>query len=327
VSALLQQVRRTVDRYGLCPPGSRVLIGVSGGSDSVALTLLMRDLARHGRFDVVSLAHLNHRLRPTADRDEAFCRELAGRLGMPLAVDVTDVAGLAAAEGLSIEQAARQARYAFLRQAAASAQADRIAVGHTRDDQAETFLLKLMRGAGATGLGGVYPRKGEVIRPLLDTTRAHLRAYLTAAGQAWMEDETNADLANPRNRVRHRVLPELDLAYGGPTRASIARAADLAREDAEWLDALATQRYSELARASAGRVAIPRAALEAEPMPLRRRILLEALRLGGGGREVGLVHVDAGLQVLEGLASGADVPAGRWELSGTDLVLYSSARG
>jgi tRNA(Ile)-lysidine synthase len=310
VSALLQQVRRTVDRYGLCPPGSRVLIGVSGGSDSVALTLLMRDLARHGRFDVVSLAHLNHRLRPTADRDEAFCRELAGRLGMPLAVDVTDVAGLAAAEGLSIEQAARQARYAFLRQAAASAQADRISVGHTRDDQAETFLLKLMRGAGATGLGGVYPRKGEVIRPLLDTTRAHLRAYLTAAGQAWMEDETNADLAN-----------------GGPTRASIARAADLAREDAEWLDALATQRYSELARASAGRVAIPRAALEAEPMPLRRRILLEALRLGGGGREVGLVHVDAGLQVLEGLASGADVPAGRWELSGTDLVLYSSARG
>lgn len=304
-----------------------MLIGLSGGSDSVALTLLLRDAARHGGFDVVSLAHLNHQLRATAARDEAFCRELAGQLGLPLAVEAADVAGQAAAEGVSVEQAARLARYEFLRRTAAAVRADRIAVGHTRDDQAETFLLKLMRGAGAAGLGGIYPRNGDVIRPLLDVSRDDLRAHLTAVGQGWVEDETNADVANPRNRVRHRVLPEMDLAYGGPTRASIARAADLSREDAEWLDAVASRRFSDTARLSPGQIAFDRATLQAEPMPLRRRMLLEALRRGGGSREVGLAHVDAGLRVLEGLAAAADVPSGRWELSGPDLVLYSSGRG
>lgn len=293
----------------------------------MALTLLLLDLARYGGFEVVSLAHLNHQLRATAVRDEAFCREFASRLGVPLAAEAADVSGLAAAAGVSIEQAARLARYAFLRRAATAVRADRIAVGHTRDDQAETFVLKLMRGAGAAGLGGIYPRRGEVIRPLLDSTRDQLQAHLVAAGQIWVEDESNGDLTNPRNRVRHRVLPEMDLAYGGSTRASIARAADLVREDAEWLDAQAAGRFSALARVTEGQIALARSALGAEPMPIRRRILLEALRLAGGGREVGLVHVDAGLQVLEGLVAAADVPAGRWELSGADLVLDNSGRG
>ena len=159
MSALHQQVRRTIRRHRLFPPGAAVVVGVSGGSDSVALTHVLLNLSEHGEFRVVSLAHLNHRLRASAERDEQFCRDLAGRVGLPLAVEHADVLEYARSERLSIEDAARRLRYDFLERAASRTSADRIAVGHTRDDQAETFLLKLIRGAGPAGLGGVYPRK------------------------------------------------------------------------------------------------------------------------------------------------------------------------
>jgi len=132
----------------LLPAGSRVLIGLSGGSDSVALTLVLRELSRHGGFEIAGLAHLNHQIRPAAVCDEAFCRAFATRLGMPLVVEAVDVPRLAAAERQSLEEAARRARYEFLHRAAAGAGATVVAVGHTRDDQAETVLLKLARGAG-----------------------------------------------------------------------------------------------------------------------------------------------------------------------------------
>jgi len=186
LTALHQQVRRTIRRYGLLPPGARVLVGLSGGSDSVALTRLLLDLAEHGDFTLVGLVHLNHALRPTADRDETFCREFAARVGLPVVVECADVRASAEAHGLSTEDAARRLRYAFLERTAAALGATRIAVGHTQDDQAETFLLKLMRGAGLTGLGGIYPRRDGVIRPLLDVPRAELRAYLERLGERWM---------------------------------------------------------------------------------------------------------------------------------------------
>jgi tRNA(Ile)-lysidine synthase len=321
LTALLQQVRRTIRRYGLCPPGTRLLIGLSGGCDSVALSRLLLDLSETSDFAVVSLAHLNHRLRATAERDEQFCRRLAAELGRPIAIDSADVQTYAAREKLSLEDAARRARYAFLHRAAADVGADRIAVGHTRDDQAETFLLKLIRGAGLTGLGGIYPRNGVVIRPLLDVSRADLCADLRSRGQSWVEDESNASLENARSRIRHRVLPELDLAYGGATAAAIARSATLAREDAQWLDDLGDQRFETLAATIPGGIALDAASLAAEPPPVRRRVLLKAMRALAGGREVGLDHVEAALEVLAGVCAGADVPGSRVELQRGKLVL------
>ena len=302
-----------------------MLVALSGGSDSVALTLLLRDLAEHGGFSLLSLAHLNHRLRPTAARDEQFCRDFAERVGLPIVVDSVDVASYAARERLSVEDAARRARYAFLHRAAADAGADRIAVGHTRDDQAETFLLKLIRGAGLTGLGGIYPRHGALIRPLLDVSRTELREYLTAGGWSWVEDESNEDLANPRNRVRHLVVPELDRAYGGATAPSIARAAGLARDDAQWLDELAAGRYTELATRTSDGIEIDAAGLATEPLPVRRRILLQALRTIARGREVGLDHVEAASSVISRECAGADVPGGRVELRRGKVVLIEQA--
>ena len=321
MTGLHQQIRRTIKTHGLLPPGCRLLVGVSGGSDSVALTLLLLELAEHGGFAVASLAHLNHRLRPSASRDEAFCRALAATLNLPIAVETVDVGDHAASQRLSLEDAARRLRYDFLRRAATEAGADLVAVGHTQDDQAETFLLKLTRGAGLTGLGGIYPRRGTIVRPLLDVARADLRAYLTGRSQPWVEDETNDDLANPRNRMRHVVLPELDRTSGGATRPAIARAAGLMREDGLWLDELSHERLAALAVVNPDGIEIDAAGLAAEPLPLRRRILLEALRLVAGGRQIGLDHVEAGLMLLAGNTGGIDLPGSRVERRRGKLVV------
>jgi tRNA(Ile)-lysidine synthase len=287
----------------------------------VALTFLLRELSEHGGFSLVGLAHVNHQLRPGASRDEQFCRELAVRLDLPITVESVDVRSYAASQRLSVEDAARRLRYECLHRCAVEVRADRVAVGHTRDDQAETFLLKLIRGAGMTGLAGVYPQRGEVIRPLLEVSREELREYLRTIGQPWVEDDTNADLKNPRNRIRHRVIPELNLAAGADTSTAIARAAGLAREDSQWLDQLAESRFGGLAREAPHGLDIDAAALDDEPPPVQRRILLRGLRMVADGREIGLEHVEAALAVAAGLSGGADVPGARVELRRGKLVL------
>ena len=304
-----------------------MLVGVSGGSDSVALTHLLLDLCEHGEFRVVSLAHLNHRLRAAAERDEQFCRDLAVRVGLSLVVEHLDVLEYARSERLSVEDAARRLRYDFLERTASRVSADRIAVGHTRDDQAETFLLKLIRGAGPTGLGGVYPRKDRVVRPLLDVKRADLRQYLESQGHGWVEDETNLDLANPRNRVRHVVIPELERAAGGSVTGAIARAADLSREDAMWLDEASFALYQEIAVETPAGIELDGARLAVAPVPIVRRVLLRALKVLSREREVGLEHVMAVAEVLAGSCGGVSVPGGRVELRHGNLVLSSQDSG
>jgi tRNA(Ile)-lysidine synthase len=286
------------------------------------LLLILRDLQPTSDFHVAGIGHFNHRARPAADRDEVFCRNLAQSLDVPFCRDEADVVAVAALERQSFEDCARRLRYEFLRRAARQVGADSIAVGHTRDDQAETFLLKLARGAGSTGLGAVYPRRDELVRPLLDVSRAEIQEWLRTRRQSWVEDESNADLRNPRNRVRHRVLPELDAAYGGPTRAQIARAAELAGEDGRWLDECAARRFDELTACSQDCVEIDASTLLAEPAPVRRRVLLLAMRRLAGQREVGLEHVESALEVLRGERRGADVPGSRWELRLNLLVLF-----
>src|SRR6188472_619890 len=160
-------------------PGTRVVAAVSGGSDSVALAFVLRDLAARGEIVFAGLAHLHHHIRGAeADADAAFVRALADRLGVAAIVSDADVPAGAAEHGVSIEVAGRHARQQFFRDALTSINAERIAVAHTRDDQAETVILRLARGAGSSGLGAMAPRRDHIIRPLLDATRAELRDYL-----------------------------------------------------------------------------------------------------------------------------------------------------
>src|SRR6185436_783192 len=178
MTSLATRALETVGRHALLRDGRRVLVALSGGADSVALLLILRELERAGAVVVAGAAHLNHLLRGAdADADEAFCAALAARLGVPFLAGRVDVAALARAAKRSLEDAARTARYAFLERAADTLGADAIAVAHTKDDQAETFLLRLLRGAGARGLAAIHPRAGRVIRPLIDLERAALREY------------------------------------------------------------------------------------------------------------------------------------------------------
>ena len=286
----------------------------------MGLTLVLRELARYGGFSLVGLAHVNHQLRETSARDETFCRDFGDRLGIGVLVEGIDVLRYARSKGLSTEDAARRIRYDFLSRSAESLGADIIAVGHTQDDQAETVLLKLSRGAGLAGLAGIYPRRGTVVRPLLDVGREEVRSWLQTAGETWVEDETNDDLGNPRNRIRHVVLPELDTAAGGPTRGALARAAALAREDAQWLDELAGEQFDTLADVRVDGVELDAPGTGRLPTVLRRRVLLKAMRLAAG-REIGLDHVETGMAVLAGTCGGADIPGARMELRRGKLVL------
>src|SRR5215510_3142612 len=165
MGALLARVRRTIADHDLARPETRVVAAVSGGSDSIALVHILHEIHRAGGLRLAGLVHFNHQLRDTADRDELFVRAAAERLALPLVADRGDVRARATRGRRSIEDAARVARYECFARARAHFDADAVAVGHTRDDQAETFLLRLVRGAGPRGLGGMHPHHGYIIRP------------------------------------------------------------------------------------------------------------------------------------------------------------------
>ena len=233
--ALARRVLDTIRRHALLRRGDRVLVALSGGSDSVALLRLLRELEAAGELSVAGIAHLNHGLRDAANGDEQFCRALAAELGLAFRCGSVDVRARAARLRTSLEDAGRQARYELFERVATELGADVIATGHTRDDQAETFLLRLLRGAGPRGLAGIHPRSGRVVRPLLDVGRDELRAYLAALGQPFREDESNRDLSIPRNRVRHELLPLLARDFSPGITDVLAREAEIARQDEDRL--------------------------------------------------------------------------------------------
>lgn len=326
---LAARTLRTIRRRGLLDRGARVVAAVSGGSDSVALAYLLRELHEAGELALVSMAHFHHGLRgEAADEDERFCRELAERLSAPIDVERADVRALARETRASIEEAARAARYAFFERAATRARADRVAVGHTRDDQAETFLLRLFRGAGPRGLAGILPRVRAIVRPLLDTSRAELREYLGARGIAFREDETNRDTAIPRNRIRLEVLPYLRERVSPAVGDVLAREAEVAREDAEYLDDAARVAADTIVERRAAARAIDRAALLARPAAIARRIVRLAMAELAPGRFVGFAHVQAVLDLAAGaVPAGVDLPGQRAELIAGNVVLSSKGPG
>ena len=322
--SLIDHLRRTISQHALLPPGSRVIVGLSGGADSVALTVLLTDLAGELSIGVAGLAHLHHGLRGSAaDEDEAFCRALADRLALPIAVERTDVRALARAGRRSVEEAGREARYRFFDRVAAASGADRVAVGHTLEDQAETFLLNLLRGAGPRGLGGIYPRAGTVVRPLLDVRHADLREYLRGRGIGFREDESNLDTRMLRNRVRHVLLPFLEAHFTPGAAAVLARNAAVARDDAEWLEHAAGEAWARAACPKGTGVDLDVAALVAGPPALSRRVVLRALKACAGGRFIGFDHVDALLALASpaGGPAACDLPGQRVERRGGRLIL------
>jgi tRNA(Ile)-lysidine synthase len=240
---LRQQLLETIRRHGMISAGDRVGVAVSGGLDSVALLLLLDELRASLGISVIVL-HLNHLLRGAeSDADERFVVELARARGLDCISASEDVAAAAHREGWNLEDAARRLRYAFFERTVRDSRATRVAVAHTADDQAETVLARLIRGTGTTGLVGIHPILGSVVRPLLDVRRQDLRNYLTHRDQIWREDETNRDARRLRARLRHRLIPTLERDYSPAIVERLAELGRLARgEEALWV-ALAEERF------------------------------------------------------------------------------------
>jgi tRNA(Ile)-lysidine synthase len=314
-------------RAGLWTGGrTRVLAAVSGGSDSVAMLLLLHDLHLRGALQLEAMAHLNHLIRAEAGEDERFCAQLAERLGVAFVSDRVDVPAMARQQRQSIEIAARAARRAFLEGVRRTRGADVVATAHTQDDQAETVMLRLLRGAGTRGLASIAPVSGRIIRPVLGLTRAELQDELRGRNQEWREDPTNEDLTNPRNRVRRELLPYLERHFNPSARAALARAAALARLDEDALDRAALAAAIGVVEAKDGWRQLDRAALAALPAAIARRVVrgaISSLRLQTpSGRD----HVEAVLAVARGDTGAAEIPGARVEPSGRFVVLERKSR-
>jgi tRNA(Ile)-lysidine synthase len=285
--------------------GGTLVVGLSGGKDSVALTDALACLRRRRGFRVVA-AHLDHGLRPDSAQDEAFCAAFCERLDVPFRSERADVRARAARERGGLEQAARRERYAYLRRVRDEEKAAAIAVAHTRDDQAETLLLRLVRGAGATGLSGMRPRARDVVRPLLAVSREEVLAHLRERGLAWREDPSNADTAHRRNRVRHELIPYLEERFNPGIRAALARTASLLADEAAHVRAEAEALLARIGREEDEGLSLGRAALAEAPTALARAAIRQALVRAGGLAQVGALHVERVLQLAR-----AKAPSGR----------------
>lgn len=270
---LPERISTSLKKHALVSPAAHVLVGVSGGADSVALLYGLCAIASRWQLRL-SVAHLNHGIRSDAAADAAFVATLCRQLGVAFYSEHVDVPALAANTGVSLEMAGRTARYRFFADMVSTHKATCVATAHTRDDQAETLLLKLCRGAGGTGLTGIARNTTiegvRVIRPLLDVTRADIERFLRDHHRSWREDHTNADTQLKRNRIRHDIIPPLEQHLNPRLKDALARTADILTDENAYL-AAATQEALASAHADDGSLQI--VALCRMPIAIQRRML------------------------------------------------------
>lgn len=285
------EVLKTIRREELIPAGSRVTVGFSGGPDSVCLLSVLQKLKTLLACEITAV-HVNHGLRgEEADRDEAFCRSFCEERGIPFRAVRVDVNGLVREKGLSVEEAARNLRYAALRKEAG--EDGIIAVAHHAGDQAETILLNLLRGTGLKGMAGMDYRHGQIVRPLLATEREEILSYLEENGLPCVTDSSNAENEYARNRIRNVILPEM-AKINSRAAGHLTEAGRKAAEALEYLESEAAVYADRNVQTlpEQGVILIPRKKLKEEPQILRRYVIIESLRrLGIPLKDWGDVHI------------------------------------
>lgn len=311
---LCRQVDDAVRGRRLAGTGDRVLVALSGGPDSVALLHALWSL-RNALGIKICAAHLNHRLRGRAGAsDAAFARAFARRLGVRFIAGSADVPGLARQRKLSVETAARHARQCFLAAAARRLRCTAVATGHNRNDQAETVLMRLIRGTGLTGLAGIPRRNGMYIRPLLGVGRDEVLAYLRQNGLDFRLDASNDDNGMTRNRIRHELIPLLG-KYNPRIIDTVARLADTVSEDVIALDRMTAKAAARCATDGKSQIIIDLDRFNGYNKGLRRNILRWiASRLSGDGAVPDFDQVEAALALIEGRTVGkrSELADGLW---------------
>ena len=295
------KLKRTVARHKMIVPGDTVLVAFSGGADSTALLHLLLDLRREVPFGL-ALAHFNHRLRAAADADEGFARSVARSLRLPFIAGRRDVKAYALRRGLNLEEAARILRYQFLGRAAARANATKIATGHTLNDQAETFLMRLLRGSGPRGLAGIYPvHEGKIVRPLIEISRKEIEAYCRQKRLAFRTDETNLDNRYLRNKIRRQLVPYLERHYEPGLMIKLGRLASIFQEEERVLDRVARAKSARLVLRRDRRMALDARRLARLPRGLARRAVRAFIEETAGDlRRISFEDVEAILDLSEG---------------------------
>jgi tRNA(Ile)-lysidine synthase len=313
---VIERVLATIERFGMFQNGQRVGVAVSGGPDSVCLLHVLFDLAPRWNLRLHVL-HLDHQLRGEESRGDArFVEQLASRLGLPCSLGQVDVAALARARAENLEQAARNERRRFFLDFLQSGALDRIALGHTRSDQAETVLFRFLRGSGTAGLAGIRPVTADgFVRPLVGIERAAVEQFLRERNIAWREDSSNASLGFDRNRIRHELLPMLQREWNPAIAEMLAHTADWALEEESYWE-------TEIGRL-AGRYLIakpPAVFLRADqladlPAAAARRLLRRAIEMVKGDlHSVDFAHI-AAITVLCSQPEGS----GRLQIPGVDV--------
>jgi tRNA(Ile)-lysidine synthase len=296
VARVLSRITETVREHDMLHPGDLVLVMVSGGHDSVCLVTALHRLRRLFRVRL-AVFHYDHRLRGGSADDARYVRRVADRLGVPSHVRVADSAP---PRGGSVEAWARNERLRAAGEVSDGIGADRIADGHTRDDQAETILLALIRGWGLDGMGGIAPTNGRLIRPLLHTTREEVEDFCRAVHLRPRHDPMNDERSLLRNAIRLDVIPAIERATGRRVRDTFARTAGLIRSDADrlWHDASAIA--DTIVTASGGAFAIDAAALAALPLPMSSRVVRR------GFQQAALPWTEEAIEAIVDLARGRE---------------------
>ncbi len=342
----LETVRATIGKYRMLKPRDRILVAVSGGPDSMALLTALVALRREYRV-TLRAAYVDHGLRPAAARREAaFVKKISE--GWKIPVDVVR-AFVRKKRGKSLEEAAREARYGALAQLAVKHRAQAIALGHTRDDQAETLLMWLIRGTGTTGLAGIPPvrklpapawgRRGRpgagkgrtmrIIRPLLDCSRAQILQFLHAHRMGALKDRSNDSLRFLRNRVRKELIPLLEREYNPQVREHLGRLAQILQEDLALLEGQFRWQFARVSRMGKKKVRLNRLQLRIAPGAVRRGVIrLAVKKLKGDCHGFGARHWMALDQLLFNGMKAMDLPGGfRAEISDEKSLVLRSVPG
>ena len=303
----VRQMHRFIVQHKMIEDGETVLVAVSGGADSLALLYGLHAL-RSQHNCKLHVAHLNHCLRPDADADADFVRQHAAHLKLPCTIQRMEIPHLVQQWKLSVEAAGRRARYQFYESVTTEIDATKVALGHHQDDIAETVLMNLIRGTGASGLKGITPvRDAKFIRPLAGFTRQQIEAFLTSIDVVPRHDTTNTDTRYLRNRIRHELIPRLESEYNPNIKTGLSRTADVLRAESEYLDT-AAQKALETCRIQNQQknVVLDRAEFRKHHVALQRRVLRQSIsEISGDVNDLYFAHCEKMLNLIEAEASNA----------------------
>lgn len=318
---MMKKAEEWIETYDMIPEGERILVGVSGGADSVCLLFVLKKYQEKRSFSIEAV-HVEHGIRGEESlEDAAFVEKLCGSLEVPFHLERVDVKALAKREGLTEEEAGRAARYRAFEKWKERTGARRVAVAHNANDQAETILWNLIRGSGLRGMGGMRPVNGCIIRPLLGCQRREIEQWLGEQGISYRTDRTNLEEAYTRNKLRLRVFPYLEREVNSGTVEHIAMAGERLRKAEAYLERQACELAGQIGRVSKGEAWLDRKALLLEEEILQEYLLRWAIQSCGSGlKDITAGHIRA-LRRLAGSQSGSrlDLPgaltglcSGKW---------------